>query len=352
MMIVLDSTALVSSNGLQSRYEQRLFALRGSGHTVVVPEVVIAELNGQYLRALNRTAALLEEQKRHFAFADDSIRPQGNNLATAENLQRHNLLVRHAIQSRRGVIQTTPDTPHDELVRWAVERHPPFREDGSGYRDALIWKTVKGLAANGPVAFVTDNVSDFGKGKLRKELQKDLTESGIPLDRVRLYRTARDVLYDLVEWVDEAKLEIEGLLQTDSVGPVIRAETKGDLLSGRFAGFLRAAFIVTAAELADAIVVTRAWRSDENRLEVELEVDAEVEFGLSQSYIDAIERVEAGVPREVAMYEHLRDLSEAAGGTHSTCVYVNLSLPLPWDASQGLQHGARETYLVVPEHLQ
>jgi hypothetical protein len=70
---------------------------------------------------------------------------------------------------------------HDTLVNWSLWAHPPFDSTDKGYRDALIWATVREVAAEAKlgcaIVFVT-NDNDCCDGKeaiLHPKLVQDLT---------------------------------------------------------------------------------------------------------------------------------------------------------------------------------
>jgi hypothetical protein len=62
---------------------------------------------------------------------------------------------------RRFSISPNPD--HDALVNRALRRKKPFSRYDSGYRDALIWETIRELAAEerGRIVFVTEDDDAF-----------------------------------------------------------------------------------------------------------------------------------------------------------------------------------------------
>lgn len=54
-----------------------------------------------------------------------------------------------------------PAFSHETLVSWSLDAHPPFDSTDKGYRDALIWRTVRDVAAMRPhettVLYVTED---------------------------------------------------------------------------------------------------------------------------------------------------------------------------------------------------
>jgi hypothetical protein len=64
-----------------------------------------------------------------------------------------------------------------EVAAMAIERRKPFKSDGSGYVDVLVWHRVRELVTHREVALISDNYKDFGgskQGGLDAELEEDL----------------------------------------------------------------------------------------------------------------------------------------------------------------------------------
>jgi predicted nucleic acid-binding protein len=59
-----------------------------------------------------------------------------------------------------------PKVEHKEVVKRIFERHRPFKKGDAGYRDFLIWQTIKKLETWGTeeIVFITNNTRDFGEG--------------------------------------------------------------------------------------------------------------------------------------------------------------------------------------------
>ena len=100
---------------------------------------------------------------------------------------------RERLRNRLGMTESLildyPDTLHETLVKRATSRKRPFDDNGSGYRDALIWESVLELAkqVKGPIVLVTKD-KDFreGSSNLHGDLIKDLERLGLPEDKVIL----------------------------------------------------------------------------------------------------------------------------------------------------------------------
>ena len=88
-----------------------------------------------------------------------------------------------------------PNVTHEELVEWAIQRRKPFDQNGSGYRDSLIWKSAVALATtvDGQVVLLACD-GDFkdSDDNLAENLRTDLVNRGLEEDKVVLVRSAKE----------------------------------------------------------------------------------------------------------------------------------------------------------------
>lgn len=126
--------------------------------------------------ANHKRAVLAAEQKLAAARETlDQLRaPQGGDLRPRKLAYREDL--EQMIREASGQIVPLPMTPHAQLITKAVARRRPFDAKGDGYRDALVWETVKGLldAHPDPVVLVSNDHAAFSASKERARLAGDL----------------------------------------------------------------------------------------------------------------------------------------------------------------------------------
>lgn len=78
----------------------------------------------------------------------------------------------------------TPDVSHEELLDRALDRRQPFDQNGSGYRDALLWQIVRHYVSLGhAVALVSNDAIAFAERRNKGEplatsLADELTGGG------------------------------------------------------------------------------------------------------------------------------------------------------------------------------
>lgn len=157
-----------------------------------VPEVVQDEIIGSFRRHLAEAAQSLNKVERAWSRLVDL--PTFKTPAAGDLDQytsRYKGYLNGKFQERNAKTLSYPDVSHHELVQRAIDRRKPFSENGSGFRDALIWMSVVALQAEvcDTVVFVTKNSKDFGKsGTLHSDLLYDLKNERA----IRLYNSLEE----------------------------------------------------------------------------------------------------------------------------------------------------------------
>lgn len=107
-----------------------------------------------------------------------------------DEVATYDSFLRETLSEASAHIPELPSVPHDLLVHKALQRRPPFAGRGTGYRDALIWETVKEIlrTSDESVTFVTANTSDFGSSDvgIPQGLLDELTTDGVSVDQLRI----------------------------------------------------------------------------------------------------------------------------------------------------------------------
>lgn len=92
--------------------------------------------------------------------------------------------------------------PHEKIAKKAIEKTKPFKSNGVGYCDALIWETVLEILnkeADCEILFITNNKQDFlDDNALSKELKNELVANNILPQRVKPYASLKDVIDKLL----------------------------------------------------------------------------------------------------------------------------------------------------------
>jgi hypothetical protein len=93
-----------------------------------------------------------------------------------------------------------PKVTHELLVQRALDRRRPFRENGTGYRDALLWYAILEYLeqTRKPCALVTGNTIDFGQGELHPDLRRDLEVLKLGAENLHLFSSLEAMNHALI----------------------------------------------------------------------------------------------------------------------------------------------------------
>ena len=188
MIIVLDTNPIRAHLPLDSPlFRQLSIFVKNDGHRLVVPEVVLKELNSQVSAEFRKVQRALDSFKQATRYTGD-ITPIGE-----VERQRFTATLHQRLTGIGAEIIPIPPIPHTSVIDRIYERKAPFgtgdKPSESGYKDFLVWRTVFALACDGSgqqVVLVTAD-KDFGQNNT---LHRDLAADVLGLD-VRLVSDLR-----------------------------------------------------------------------------------------------------------------------------------------------------------------
>lgn len=174
---------------------------------VAVSEVTIKEVSRQVGERVAKYNGMIREQSMQLgAHLPDVNIPEEADASAFE----HGL--RSRLASTGVVVMPLPVTSHAALMSRDLSGRRPFKRNGTGYRDALIWLSfVEWLerehAPQTEVYFVTANRSDFAalSGTLHPDLKADLP-AGVDVTLAERLQTLVEAVRPPLNWlaVDEA----------------------------------------------------------------------------------------------------------------------------------------------------
>ena len=202
--VVLDATEIHRDWFLVGLEFQLLrFLIREAGIRAVVPTSVLMEVVANHDREYARARRQLTK------VAEGLWRAAGRGALPAPQLPDQSTYQEQLVERLENLgieFLPWPETPHEEIVKRATERRPPFDEAGSGYRDTLVWMSCLAFAGAGRTVFLVSQDRDFAgrdldlAGALIKEVT-DLSGS------VTLVRHLGAWLLTLVPWGDVGDLK-------------------------------------------------------------------------------------------------------------------------------------------------
>jgi hypothetical protein len=207
---VIDSNAIVADFWLRSKRWQLLIRGATEGQFALhVPQPVVDEVTKQFeLGATDARASISKAGRlagRYFpghAIADPVDLPV--------EVGRYVAHLRSTLEDA-GATFDVPTVELATITEAAVARRKPFKQNGSGLIDMIVWLRTKELAASSDVALISDNYRDFGgskQGGLHEELTGELTNK----DSITRYPSPAEFLADNLDHADIYAGDIRALL--------------------------------------------------------------------------------------------------------------------------------------------
>ncbi|MEY8656078.1 PIN domain-containing protein [Brachybacterium paraconglomeratum] len=182
--MILDTNALYGRKPFTQANSLLLLALCKAGQVrLVVPEVVLLELSRQWVEEVqDKSDAVRTGVKK----LNDALVEAGRIVVDLPEPHRsvYYGYVEKLFHANRAEVPPPPEVSVRDLLTKEIEVRKPFARSGKGFRDALIWETVREVCDDleepgTPVVFVTNNHEDFCNkkgGSLHPDLRQDLAE--------------------------------------------------------------------------------------------------------------------------------------------------------------------------------
>jgi predicted nucleic acid-binding protein len=233
LQVVVDTNAIVADYWLRSRRWRLLLRRAEDGLVDLhVPEPVLQETLKHFRTDLEEAAKALSTAQRlagRVLLAERVkavVDIEGEVSAYEEHLRRALTLADTSFD--------VPTVDPAEVADRVIRRAKPFKDDGSGYVDMLVWLRVRQLADDDDVALISDNRQDFGgskNGGLDSELEDELAGRQVT-GRVTRYSSPSDFHAAVFDHVDRYFADIsEGLADAAILDGI--KEGAYDLLAGR-----------------------------------------------------------------------------------------------------------------------
>ena len=298
MKLVLDSNIFCQDYRLGST---NFRLLREGLHLIPadlkVPEVVIDEVTNRFRETLEETVIAAEKSDAALnRLLPPASRPQSRKIVVAQETEGYRGWLLAALSDLGAEILPYPDVPHKKVVERDLQRRRPFKRDGSGYRDFLIWESIRKLMHWGTerVIVVTGNLTDFADGQnVAKDLQDDILNPqrlelfpGLKLFNEKLVLprlTMMDDLkarlqsevgssFDIARWLRDRLVD---LLQDEELGPIVVGFPDG-------VGRVRA----NGISAFGAIEVNDVRKLSKHERLVRITVKADIEFNVDVDWDD------------------------------------------------------------------
>jgi len=180
--VYLDTSVAITESFLLSPYCDAFFKACGIlQYTVVIPEIVLDELRGNYPKKLSEKYASFQKSKKEL----EKLTAVDTSVASlTDAINSYNNWLDELIDKHGIVVAPYPDISPKELVEQSYYLNKPFKDSGEGHKDYIVWKSIVehlvGENSNHPNFFLTNNTRDFcdsddiGNHLLHADLSKQI----------------------------------------------------------------------------------------------------------------------------------------------------------------------------------
>jgi len=245
--VVVDTNALLRDYLLvEANMQTFLQGCQRCHVSICVPEIVVDELCANYEKEINRQKSVFHTAGRKLLTM--GVKVDATDFDVKKEAQSYRKHVYQMFEYYDVTVAPYPSLSPKALVDASYSGKKPFKDSGEGFKDFIIFETLKAVAAEQPTngAFVTSNKKDFcgPDGELHPDLQLALQQ------KVTIY----DNIHDFNATVLTPQLEV-----LDDIAGRIR--------SGEFDGFdldatLTACFITELCEKYRRIEVPNSLIED------------------------------------------------------------------------------------------
>lgn len=211
MKIALDTNILVQDFWFDSPHSKVfLEELNIIPATLHIPEVVVDETVNKYKEFLNEKAA---ERKKINADVSRLLKKSLPEIAIDFDQagKDYEIFLKQKLQEVNAQILQYPKVDHKDVVKHILDRRRPFKKGDAGYRDFLIWQTIKRLEAWGTeeIVFITNNTKDFGEsGFISEEFTDKTTKNKNFKISVAVSKFNDEYILPRLRKLDELKLQL------------------------------------------------------------------------------------------------------------------------------------------------
>lgn len=310
MKVVLDTNIIFSDFHLKGAKIKGLCeSVKFTGDSVYIPAIVVDESINKYREKIQECKSKIDKSISDFKrltgkdikdnpISDEFISKETDEYATLFKKQLQNLDIK---------IIPYPPVSHQELVKRDLARKRPFQESGKGYRDALIWESVKSICEKQTslfdtpkTIFVNKNHKDFcTEGLLHPDLKEDLIDNGINEAYVRI---VEDIDVFVKEYIKPKQKFLKDILDKLNVDKEFGQISLSVEIENRITKYLlyrefdyeespfRQEFenpsVASIDDLSFIVTDVRQISEDEILVEINVNVDCEFDFYIFKS--DAI----------------------------------------------------------------
>ena len=215
--LILDTNIIVQDFQMTGNLFSTLFPNLGAiADFIVIPKVVQQEIVNQYRKKINA------QRKKAVTALSHINKMSGMNVSvpaltdTETLVKQYETYLEEKIDTEKIHVVDYPSVSHEDIAQKAMHRKKPFKNNGEGYCDCLIWETIKEILSKNPedkVVFLTNNSKDFlAENDLHSELVTELEDLKINPDRIEIFTSLKGLsdskLFSYLQSLEGLKDEI------------------------------------------------------------------------------------------------------------------------------------------------
>lgn len=202
MWIVIDTNVFFDDLRMKKSLDLLFKDIENVHFSLQIPEIVVKETVNLYKeRRKAFLCKLLSSSKELKALTSLEYNVNIEAESLVRDLRGYEDYLREKIASN-GEVAPFPEVALQNLVERDLERRKPFKENGVGFRDTLIWETILNLATREGcegIIFITKNTKDFSDNNaLHPDLIRDLERIGVNPNIIRLFVSVEQFLKSMV----------------------------------------------------------------------------------------------------------------------------------------------------------
>lgn len=205
MNIVLDTNIIFQDPRMSGpNFQILLELLKQKEIKIYLPQVVVDEVINKFKNKIQSIHDTIDKEINALQrLMADSIDPVLDEDTIDLGVQEYVDYLNSVINEYGIHIIPYPDIPHEKVAKRAMEKLKPFSNSGAGYRDCLIWESIKTLLSLEDkvlvlpeIIFISANYKDFGVSEIdiHPDLKKQLFEEGYHQDSIGLFPSLKEFI--------------------------------------------------------------------------------------------------------------------------------------------------------------
>lgn len=230
MDIILDSNIFRSDISLRSKeFDVIIDYLKKTESSIVLPQIILDEIKGLYVRTINERIIELNKNINNvnLLLPDNKKHISTIKIDTLREVENYEIFIKKTLGISPYKIIPYNNNYLPIISTRAISRVKPAGEKGQGFRDTLIWLTMKDYCLTcheKQITFISINTEDFAtadKSSLHESLKAECDEIKI---KINYFKSVKDFIENQSIKIDFITHDwIAENLDYESVGDIVKS---------------------------------------------------------------------------------------------------------------------------------